>query len=103
MAPPTEAEVLNNYLIRPGGLDAILTADWVQERVPPAQRDHPRLRALWQDLVAERERALDAVRAAIEAEARRGLAMRREVLREKHEAERDDVDGEVELERAVRC
>lgn len=99
---PTETQILENYLLRPAGLEAVVTYEWFAERFPPAQRDSPQVRALWQDLVAQRERALGAVRAAVEAEARRGVAMRREVLRERRQAEAEELDGEIELERAVR-
>jgi centromere-localized protein 2 len=99
---PTETQILENYLLRPAGLEAIVTYEWFAERFPPAQRDNPQVRALWQDLVAQRERALEGVRGAIEAEARKGVAMRREVLRERRQAEAEELDGEIELERAVR-
>lgn len=99
---PTEAEVLTNYLIRPASLDAILTFESFAERFPASQRDGAQVRLLWQDLVAQRERVLDEVRANIDIEAKRGQAMRREVLRARREAEREEPDGEVEMERAVR-
>ncbi|KAF4126359.1 centromere-localized protein 2 [Geosmithia morbida] len=92
---PTEAQVLTSYLIRPASLDAILTYDAFAERFPPPQRDSPAVRALWKDLVSQRERLLDEVRAAIEAEVVRGQAMKREIIRARREAERDDEpDGE---------
>lgn len=99
---PTETQILENYLLRPAGLDAIITYDWFAERFPPGQRDSPQVRLLWQDLVVQREKTLEDVRAAIEAEARKGQAMKREVLREKRQAEAEELDGEIELERAVR-
>lgn len=98
---PTEAEVLAAYLIRPASLDAIITYDAFAERFPASQRNNNQIRLLWQDLVAQRERLLDEVRANIENEAKRGQAMRREVLRAKKEAENEEPDGEVEMERAV--
>lgn len=99
---PTEAQILENYLLRPAGLEAILTYEWFLERFPAHQRSNPQVRALWQDLVAQRDKALQEVRASIEAEARRGQAMKREVLKEKRQAEMEELDGEIELERAVR-
>lgn len=98
---PTEADVLTNYLLRPAALDAILTYESFVERFPASQRDSTQVRLLWQDLVSQREKVLDEVRANIEMEVKRGQAMRKEVLRAKREAGREDVDGEVELERAV--
>lgn len=44
---------------------------------------------------------VDAVAASIQDEVKRGAVMRKEVLRLRREAEREDVDGEVEMERAV--
>jgi centromere-localized protein 2 len=99
---PTEADVLTNHLIRPASLDAILTFESFAERFPASQRDGPQVRLLWKDLVAQRERVLDEVRANIDIEVKRGQAMRREVLRAKREAAREEPDGEVEMERAVR-
>lgn len=99
---PTEAEILTNYLIRPASLDAILTFEPFAERFPASQRDGAQVRLLWQDLVAQRERALDEVRANIDVEVKRGQMMRREVLRARREAQREEPDGEVEMERAVR-
>jgi centromere-localized protein 2 len=99
---PTEAQILETYLLRPAHLEAILTYEWFLERFPAHQRANPQIRVLWQDLVAQREKALQEVRASIEAEARRGQVMRREVLREKRQAEMEELDGEIELERAVR-
>ena len=98
---PTEAEVLANYLLRPASLDAILSYEAFVERFPASQHDGPQVRALWQDLLAQRERLLGEVQANIETEARRGQAMRREVLRAKRQAESEELDDEVEMERAV--
>lgn len=99
---PTEAEVLTNYLIRPASLDAVLTFESFAERFPASQRDGAPVRLLWKDLVAQRERVLDDVRASIDSEVKRGQAMRREMLRARREAEQEEPDGEIEMERAVR-
>lgn len=98
---PTESEILTNFLLRPTSLDTIVTYEWFTSNLPTAVRDNLLVRALWQDLIAKREKVLDEVRANIEGELKRGAVMRREVLRAKREAEKEDIDGEVELERMV--
>ncbi|CAG9944247.1 unnamed protein product [Clonostachys rosea f. rosea IK726] len=98
---PTESEVLENYLLRPSSLNAIMTFEHFAERFPPAQRDNPQIRLLWRDLVAQRDKALEEVQSNIEAEATLGQAMKKELLRVKREAAKGEVDGEVELERAL--
>ena len=99
---PTETEVLTHYLLQPASLDAILTFAAFAERFPPATRDSPSVRALWTDLVAQREKTLDEVRKNIEREVEQGKIMRREVLKARKAEGTVDEDGEVEMERAVR-
>lgn len=45
----------------------------------------------------------DAVTRNIGAEVKRGKAQRREVVRARREAEREEQDDEVDVERAVSC
>ncbi|KAI6784301.1 uncharacterized protein J7T54_004847 [Emericellopsis cladophorae] len=97
----TETDVLTNYLLNPAPLPLVVTFERFAEHFPPAQRDAPAVRALWQDLVAQRERVLAAVRENIEEEVVRGRAMRREVLRKRREEGTDEVDAEIEMERAL--
>ena len=98
---PTEVEVLTNHLIRPAPLDAIVTYEWFASLFPPARRGSDQVRQLWRDLEAQRERALARVRANIEDEVRRGLAMRREILAARREAALEEEDVEIETERVV--
>ena len=56
---------------------------------------------MFRDLQAQRNAVLDTVAGNIAAEVKRGNAMRREVIRARREAEREEVDGEVEMERVV--
>lgn len=99
---PTESEVLTHYLVQPASLEAIITFSSFAERFPPSQRDSPSVRALWADLVAQREKALDDVRRNIEREMEQGKIMKREILRARRAEGRGDEDGEIEMERAVR-
>lgn len=101
----TETDVLANYLLRPSALTSILTFEQFQTFFPAQLHEKPELRALFRDLRAQRDLVLTTVEANIEEEARRGNVMRKEVLRARRGAEaevEEDIDGEVELERAVR-
>lgn len=101
MAPPTESDILTNYLLQPAPLPSITTFDQFALLFPRALHNSSQLRSLYRDLQAQRNAVVDAVAASIQDEVKRGAVMRKEVLRQKREAERDDMDGEVEMERAV--
>lgn len=101
MAPPTESDILTNYLLQPAPLPSITTFNQFALLFPRALHNSSQLRSLYRDLQAQRNAVVDAVAASIQDEVKRGAAMRKEVLRQKREAERDDMDGEVEMERAV--
>lgn len=101
MAPPTESDILTNYLLQPAPLPSIATFDQFALLFPRALHNSSQLRSLYRDLQAQRNVVVDAVAANIQDEVKRGAVMRKEVLRQKREAERDDMDGEVEMERAV--
>ncbi|KAM0240477.1 hypothetical protein ACHAPO_002375 [Fusarium lateritium] len=98
---PTEAELLTNYLIQPSTLTAITTLEQFKALFPRPLQSSPQVRSLFRDLQAQRADVLDQVAENIADEAKRSLAMRREVLRAKREAEREDVDAEIEMERAL--
>ncbi|UNI19907.1 hypothetical protein JDV02_006050 [Purpureocillium takamizusanense] len=98
---PNESEILTNYLLQPAPLTAITTFEQFRAFFPRPLQSSPQVRALFRDLQARRNAVVDAVAANIAAEAKRGAVMRREVLRLRREAERDDVDGEIEMERAL--
>lgn len=101
MAPPTESDILTNYLLQPAPLPSITTFNQFALLFPRPLHNSSQLRSLYRDLQAQRNVVVDAVAASIQDEVKRGAVMRREVLRQKREAERDDMDGEVEMERAV--
>ncbi|KAH8175552.1 cnl2/NKP2 family protein [Sarocladium implicatum] len=101
---PFESEVLANYLLRPSALTSILTFEQFQSFFPDQLHDSPQLRSLFRDLRTQRDVVLAGIEANIEEEARRGNVMRKEVLKARQgaaAAEEEDVDGEVELERAL--
>jgi hypothetical protein len=100
----SETDVLANYLLRPSSLTSILTFEQFQSFFPTQLHDKPELRGLFRDLRAQRDVVLATVEANIEEESRRGNVMRKEVLKARQgaaAAAEEDVDGEVELERAV--
>ncbi|KAK7425271.1 hypothetical protein QQZ08_008292 [Neonectria magnoliae] len=98
---PTESELLTNYLIQPSGLTSITTLDQFKALFPRPLQSSPQVRSLYRDLQAQRNAVLDGVAAGIEAEVKGGNALRREVIRARRAAERDEVDGEIEMERAL--
>lgn len=99
---PTESEILTNYLIQPSSLTSIITFDQFKALFPRPLQASPQVRSLFRDLQSQRNAVLDRVSSNIGAEVKRGTAMRREVVRAKREAEREDLDGEIEMERVVR-
>ncbi|KAM0264713.1 hypothetical protein ACHAQJ_000538 [Trichoderma viride] len=101
MSPPTESDILTNYLLQPAPLPSITTFNQFVLLFPRPLHNSPQLRSLYRDLQAQRNAVVDAVAADIEDEVKRGAVMRKEVLRQRREAEREDVDGEVEMERAL--
>lgn len=98
---PTESEILTNFLLQPAALTSIITFERFEALFPRALHGSPQLRSLFRDLRAQRNEVLDTVAANIAAEVKRGNVMRREVIRAKREAETEEIDGEIELERAV--
>lgn len=99
---PTEEEILSNFLLLPAGLAAIVSLDQFRALFPRPVQDSPRLQSLFRDLQAQRAQRTDQVAANIGDETRgRAAALRREVLRLRREAERDEADGEIELDRAL--
>ncbi|KPM44263.1 hypothetical protein AK830_g2261 [Neonectria ditissima] len=98
---PTELELLTNYLIQPSGLTSITTLDQFKALFPRPLQSSPQVRSLYRDLQAQRNAILDGVAAGIEVEVKGGNVLRREVIRARREAERDEVDGEIEMERAL--
>lgn len=98
---PTEATILTNYLLVPAQLPAIISLKEFTELFPRAQQSSPQIRKLYRDLQNQRNAVIDEVASNIETEAKRGKALRREVLRAKREAEHQEGDDEIDLERAV--
>lgn len=98
---PTESVILENYLLVPGQLPAFVSLQEFTAFFPKPMQSSRHVRSLYRDLQAQRGAAVDAVAAGIDAEVRRGRALRREVVRARREAEVQHHDDEVEIERAV--
>ena len=98
---PTEQTILSNYLLLPAPLPAIISLQEFVALFPRALQSSPHIRTLYRDLQSQRNAVVDAVAEQIEEEAKHGRAMRRAVIRSKREAEAQEQDDEVEIERAV--
>lgn len=98
---PNESEILTNYLIQPSSLTSITTFEQFRALFPRSLQSSPHVRSLFRDLQAQRNVILDSVAENIAVEAKRGIFMRKEVIKARREAERDEMDGEIEMERAV--
>jgi centromere-localized protein 2 len=98
---PTEEAILSNFLLPPSPLPSIITLKAFTELFPRAQQSSPHVRALYRDLQQQRARVVDVVARNVAAEAKRGNAQRRAVVRERRHAEREDQDDEIGIENAV--
>src|SRR5690349_21242276 len=99
---PTESDILENFLLQPAGLTSITTLQQFESLFPSTLHGSAQLRSLFRDLQSQRNAVVDLVSANIATQIKHGVAMRREVVRAKREAEREEVDGELEIQRAVR-
>lgn len=98
---PTETAILTNYLLIPAQLPAIITLKEFTELFPRIQQSSPHVRRLYRDLQTQRNALIDDVASNIEQEAKRGKVLRREALRANREAESQELDDELDIERAV--
>ncbi|KAG5924152.1 hypothetical protein E4U42_004738 [Claviceps africana] len=99
--PPSESDILSTYLLLPAPLPSITTLEQFRALFPRALRTSPHVPRLYRDLQAQRNGVVDAVARNVAEEARRGVAMRREVLRARLEEEGEAGDLEIEIERAL--
>ncbi|KAK4242125.1 Cnl2/NKP2 family protein-domain-containing protein [Achaetomium macrosporum] len=98
---PTEQAILSNYLLVPARLPAIISLQEFIALFPRQLQSSPRIRSLYRDLQSQRNVVVDAVAEQIEQEVKQGKAMRRAVIRSKREAEAQEQDDEVEIERML--
>ncbi|KJK82231.1 hypothetical protein H634G_02425 [Metarhizium anisopliae BRIP 53293] len=85
---PTESDILKHYLLLPAPLTSIQTLDQFRALFPRSWQAHPQVRLLFRDLQAQRNIVINTVTENIDAEARRGVAMRRELFGNKSGAKR---------------
>jgi len=98
---PTEATILSTFLLPPAPLASIISLKAFTELFPRSQQSSPEIKALYRDLQHQRARLTDAVIKNIAAEAKRGNAQRRVVVKVRRAAERQEQDDEVDIENAV--
>ncbi|KAH6622777.1 Cnl2/NKP2 family protein-domain-containing protein [Chaetomium tenue] len=98
---PTEQIILRNYLLVPAQLPAIISLQEFVALFPRQLQSSPRIRTLYRDLQSQRNAVVDDVAGQVEQEAKHGKAMRRAVIRSKREAEEQEQDEEVEIERML--
>ncbi|KAL1837409.1 hypothetical protein VTJ49DRAFT_3801 [Mycothermus thermophilus] len=101
--PPTEHEILTNYLLVAAQLPSIVSLQEFITLFPRALQSSPRIRSLYRDLQSQRNAVVDAVAESIDEEARQGRAMRRAVIQaRRRDADRlEERDEEVEIERIL--
>ncbi|KAG4440893.1 hypothetical protein IFR05_003643 [Cadophora sp. M221] len=98
---PTEATILSTFLLSPAPLPTIISLKAFTELFPRSQQSSPQVKALYRDLQHQRARLTDAVTRSIGAEVKKGNAQRRAVVRARRDAENEDQDDEVDVERAL--
>lgn len=98
---PSESAILNNFLLVPSQLPAIISLQEFTALFPRPQQSSPHVRALYRDLQSQRNAVVDLVASNIEAEVKRAKGLRRAVVRARREAESQDYDDEIDIERTV--
>ncbi|KAL2132374.1 hypothetical protein VTI74DRAFT_3884 [Chaetomium olivicolor] len=98
---PTEQEILSNYLLVAAQLPAIISLQEFVALFPRQLQSSPQIRSLYRDLQSQRNVVVDEVAEQIEEEVKRGKAMRRAVIRSKRDAEAQEQDDEVEIEKML--
>ncbi len=98
---PNEATILNNYLLLPARLPDIISLKEFTSFFPKSQQSSPQVRSLYRDLQQQRNAIVESVSENINAQVKQGKALRRQVIKERREAEQDEQDDEIEIERTV--
>jgi centromere-localized protein 2 len=98
---PTESTILTNYLLVPAPLPGIMSLKQFEGRFPKSLRSTPQVRALYRDLQQQRNATIESVAANIAAEIKRGKEMKADVAMARRQAEAEEPDDEMEVERVV--
>ncbi|CCC07577.1 hypothetical protein SMACR_06779 [Sordaria macrospora] len=98
---PTETKILSDYLLVPAQLPAIISLQEFIDLFPRSLQSSPQVRNLYRDLQTQRNAVVDSVAAEIEAEAKRGRAMRQVMIKAKREEDSQENDDEAEIEQIL--
>lgn len=97
---PTEENILSTWLLVPASLQSIMTLGAFTRLFPSSQANNPQIRRLYRDLQHQRSALIDAIERNIEAEAARGNAQKRSVIKIRR-APKEEQDDEVNIEYAL--
>lgn len=96
---PTEASILEQFLLAPSQLPTIISLDDFAALFPRQLLSSPQVRALYRDLQRQRNAVVESVAAGIDDEVAKGRLLRRYALRARLRAEaQEDAAGDDELQ-----
>ena len=102
---PTESTILTNFLLPPAPLPTILSLQKFTGLFPKAQRSNPQVKYLYRELQHVRALDIDEVKQNIAQEVKIGEKQRREVVRARRRADKEEMEDvnerEVEMEAQV--
>ncbi|KAK3387715.1 Cnl2/NKP2 family protein-domain-containing protein [Podospora didyma] len=101
MAPISESKILSNFLLVPAQLPAAISLQEFIGLFPRRFQSSPHIRSLYRDLQSQRNAVVDNVAENIETEAKQGKALRRYATKRRIEAEAQEHDDEMEIERML--
>ncbi|KAI1135391.1 Cnl2/NKP2 family protein-domain-containing protein [Hypoxylon sp. FL0543] len=96
-----EATILRNYLLLPARLPTIISLPEFTSLFPKSLQSSPHIRSLYRDLQQQRNIVVDGVSQNIDAQIKQAKALRREVIKARREAELEEQDDEIEIERML--
>ncbi|KAL7624164.1 hypothetical protein AAE478_005721 [Parahypoxylon ruwenzoriense] len=96
-----EATILRSYLLLPARLPTIISLQEFTSLFPKSLQASPQIRALYRDLQQQRNAVVDAVSQNIDGQVRQSKALRREAIKARREAELEEQDDEIEIERML--
>ena len=104
---PSESSILNDFLLQPAPLPAILSLQTFTDLIPEGQQNNVQIKSLYRNLKSERAFGLEQIKHNIDQECKRGERQMRQVIKARRQAEKsvikganimgNDVDDEVEI------
>jgi centromere-localized protein 2 len=85
---PTEAEILENFLLPPAPFQNIITFKEFAALFPRSARDHPELTTLYGEMEEQRSQDIIAVKEGIKSEVKKGKEQKRKIARARRQAEK---------------